>query len=153
MPSLSETKFTLRASADSGGKPRCRRRRCRKEVAKMVVKAVGEGGEAAAESLARPRREAKEGAKAAEAGLIQNSSGEKTARFIVDSKGEITDTLAPKIKNAFPADPNDLTKQLGVPPTKVTTTPDGTTRMVWEPNANTRIRYESHPEGLSPGDA
>jgi hypothetical protein len=24
--------------------------------------------------------------------------------------------------------------------------------MVWEPNANTRIRYESHPEGLKPGD-
>jgi len=24
--------------------------------------------------------------------------------------------------------------------------------MRWEPNPNTRIRYESHPHGLSPGD-
>jgi hypothetical protein len=59
---------------------------------------------------------------------------------------------APKAKSAFPSDPNDLTKQLGVPPSKVTTTPDGTARMLWEPNSNTRIRYESHPEGLTPSD-
>jgi hypothetical protein len=55
-------------------------------------------------------------------------------------------------KNAFPANPNDFTKQLGVQPSKISTTKDGTVRMVWEPNANTRIRYESHPEGLKPGD-
>ncbi|OCG38875.1 hypothetical protein A9G29_10280 [Gilliamella sp. Fer2-1] len=28
---------------------------------------------------------------------------------------------------------------------KVTTTQHETARMVWEPNSNTRIRYESHP--------
>lgn len=44
----------------------------------------------------------------------------------------------------FPENPNDLSKILGVEP-KVTTTQHGTTRMVWEPNSNTRIRYESHP--------
>jgi hypothetical protein len=52
----------------------------------------------------------------------------------------------------FPADPNQFTKQLGVQPSKVSLTKDRTTRMVWEPNPNTRIRYESHPEGLEPGD-
>jgi hypothetical protein len=40
---------------------------------------------------------------------------------------------------------------LGVEP-KIGTTPDQTKRMTWEPNANTRIRYESHPESLKPGD-
>nr|WP_288453783.1 DUF637 domain-containing protein [uncultured Pseudomonas sp.] len=44
----------------------------------------------------------------------------------------------------FPKDPNDLTKVLGVDP-KVSTTQHGTLRMTWEPNSNTRIRYESHP--------
>jgi hypothetical protein len=52
----------------------------------------------------------------------------------------------------FPANPNQMTEQLGVPPTRVGTTPDGTPRVVWEPNANTRIRFKSHPDGLSPGD-
>jgi hypothetical protein len=52
----------------------------------------------------------------------------------------------------FPANPDDLTHNLGVPP-KVGVTPDGTPRMTWEPNGNTRIRYESHPGGLTPGDA
>jgi hypothetical protein len=37
-------------------------------------------------------------------------------------------------------------------PTRVGTTPDSTPRVVWEPNSNTRIRFESHPGGLSPGD-
>ena len=44
----------------------------------------------------------------------------------------------------FPSEPNDLTKALGVEP-KVSTTQHGTTRMEWQPNSNTRIRYESHP--------
>ena len=44
----------------------------------------------------------------------------------------------------FPENPNDLSKIVGVDP-KITTTQHGTTRMVWEPNSNTRIRYESHP--------
>jgi hypothetical protein len=55
-------------------------------------------------------------------------------------------------KGVFPARPDDLTEQLGVQPTKVTMTKDGTVRIEWEPSANTRIRYESHPEGLKPGD-
>lgn len=54
--------------------------------------------------------------------------------------------------NSFPKTPDEMTKALGVEPSKVSLTPDGTTRIVWEPNANTRIRYESHPEGLKPGD-
>lgn len=45
-----------------------------------------------------------------------------------------------------------MTEVLGSP-SKVGITPDGTTRTTWEPNANTRIRHESHPEGLSPGEA
>ncbi len=44
----------------------------------------------------------------------------------------------------FPSNLKDLTASLGVEP-KVSTTQHGTTRMVWEPNSNTRIRYESHP--------
>ncbi|HCR4018938.1 TPA: hemagglutinin repeat-containing protein [Morganella morganii] len=51
--------------------------------------------------------------------------------------------------NKFPLNPNDLTKVLGVPP-KVSTTQHGTTRMLWEPNVNTRIRYESHPGDSGP---
>ncbi|WP_050981658.1 VENN motif pre-toxin domain-containing protein [Advenella kashmirensis] len=51
--------------------------------------------------------------------------------------------------NKFPSNPNDLTKVLGVSP-KVSTTQHGTTRMLWEPNANTRIRYESHPGDSGP---
>lgn len=45
-----------------------------------------------------------------------------------------------------------MTDALGVPPKKVGTTPDGTPRTTWEPNSNTRIRHESHPHGLKPGD-
>jgi hypothetical protein len=52
----------------------------------------------------------------------------------------------------FPSNPHEFTQLLGVQPTKITTTKDGTVRMIWEPNSNTRIRYESHPEGLKPGD-
>ena len=44
----------------------------------------------------------------------------------------------------FPKDPNKMTDILGTQP-KVSTTQHGTQRMVWEPNKNTRIRYESHP--------
>ncbi|AZS49737.1 RHS repeat protein [Entomomonas moraniae] len=52
----------------------------------------------------------------------------------------------------FPDDPNELTKVLGVEP-KVSTTQHGTTRMVWEPNQNMRIRYESHPGDSGPFNA
>jgi len=56
----------------------------------------------------------------------------------------------PKSVKTFPKSPDEMTKTLGVEPSKVSRTPDGTQRVVWEPNANTRIRFESHPEGLSP---
>ncbi|MCP4537140.1 MAG: hypothetical protein GY832_08325, partial [Chloroflexi bacterium] len=52
--------------------------------------------------------------------------------------------------NRFPADPDDFTRQLGVQPSKVSTTKHGTKRFVWEPNKNTRIRYESHPGDSGP---
>ncbi len=54
--------------------------------------------------------------------------------------------------HTFPSDPKEMTSKLGLPPSKVGKTPDGTTRVVWEPNPNTKIRYESHPHGLKPGD-
>ena len=44
----------------------------------------------------------------------------------------------------FPAEPDDLTRTLGVEP-KISTTQHGTKRYLWEPNSNTRIRFESHP--------
>jgi RHS repeat-associated protein len=55
-------------------------------------------------------------------------------------------------ENRFPQTSDEMTERLGVPPTKVSTTPDGTPRVVWEPSDHIRIRMESHPEGLSPGD-
>ncbi|WP_157374734.1 RHS repeat-associated core domain-containing protein, partial [Burkholderia ubonensis] len=55
------------------------------------------------------------------------------------------------LTNTFPSNPDDMTKVLGVDP-KIGTTPDGTPRYTWFPNSNTRIRYESHPEGLCPCD-
>ncbi len=58
----------------------------------------------------------------------------------------------PPPKNTFPKTPEEMSKALGVEPKKIGTTPDGTTRVTWEPNANTRIRYESHPEGLQPSE-
>jgi hypothetical protein len=53
---------------------------------------------------------------------------------------------------SFPETPAELTNMLGTQPKKVGLTPDGTLRVVWEPNANTRVRFESHPDGLKPGD-
>jgi len=55
-------------------------------------------------------------------------------------------------RGSFPTDPHELTNMLGTQPKKIGLTPDGTQRIVWEPNANTRIRFESHPEGLQSGD-
>ncbi len=52
----------------------------------------------------------------------------------------------------FPANPDLLTTILGVVPVE-STTPDGTRRLKWQPNDHTRIRFESHPHGLGPGDA
>jgi RHS repeat-associated protein len=53
------------------------------------------------------------------------------------------------LTGTFPSNPDDMTKVLGVDP-KIGATPDGTPRYTWFPNSNTRIRYESHPEGLCP---
>lgn len=53
--------------------------------------------------------------------------------------------------NHFPDDPNEMTRMLGVEP-RISTTPDGTPRYKWQPSENVRIRYESHPHGLAPGD-
>ncbi len=49
---------------------------------------------------------------------------------------------APK-KIEFPADSNEFTKQLGVQPSKVSLTKDGTTRTVWEPNPNNGLGAKS----------
>ncbi|MFC2146804.1 RHS repeat domain-containing protein, partial [Acidobacteriota bacterium] len=70
------------------------------------------------------------------------------------TQDKVEDVLDTSRKGAFdfPEDPNVFTKQMGVEPTKVSVTQHGTTRMVWEPNSNTRIRFESHPEGLKVGD-
>ncbi|MFC6337229.1 RHS repeat-associated core domain-containing protein, partial [Pseudomonas karstica] len=50
----------------------------------------------------------------------------------------------PNTHTHFPSDPNILTNILGVQP-KRSATKHGTQRMEWRPNANTRIRFESHP--------
>ncbi|MEK4424971.1 hypothetical protein [Solibacillus sp. FSL K6-1523] len=50
--------------------------------------------------------------------------------------------------STFPADPNNFTKLLGVDPSKVFVTKDGTIRSVWEPDGSTKIRFESHTEGI-----
>jgi RHS repeat-associated protein len=55
--------------------------------------------------------------------------------------------------NRFPQTADEMTEKLAVSPTKVTTTPDGTPRVIWEPSDHIRIRMESHPEGLSLGDS
>lgn len=52
---------------------------------------------------------------------------------------------------AIPGTPEEMTRLVGTP-SKVGATPDGTRRLVWEPDADTRIRFESHPDGLKPGD-
>jgi hypothetical protein len=58
-----------------------------------------------------------------------------------------------KSPGKFPSERAKMTELLGVEPKKVSVTADGTSRVVWEPNSNTRIRYESHPDGLRPNDA
>ncbi len=55
-------------------------------------------------------------------------------------------------RTIFPATADEMTARLGVDPVKVGTTPDATPRVTWEPDPLTRIRMESHPGGLSPGD-
>ncbi|WP_223527521.1 RHS repeat-associated core domain-containing protein [Pseudomonas sp. BF-B-26] len=55
----------------------------------------------------------------------------------------------PSARTHFPSDPHELTEALGVEPV-ISTTQHGTRRMLWEPNSNTRIRFESHPGDSGP---
>ncbi|TDO98871.1 RHS repeat-associated core domain-containing protein [Marinomonas balearica] len=52
---------------------------------------------------------------------------------------------------AFPETADEMSVLIGSPK-KVGTTPDGTLRTIWTPNSSTKIRHESHPHGLKPGD-
>jgi len=64
-----------------------------------------------------------------------------------DTTGARMDEGEPALPNArthFPEDPNELTEALGVQP-KVSKTQHGSLRMVWRPNSDTIIRFESHP--------
>jgi RHS repeat-associated protein len=76
------------------------------------------------------------------------SFGLNTSRWI----DPIGLSCTPTHKNRFPSEPDEMTALLGVQPKKIGVTPDGTRRYMWEPNSSTRIRFESHPEGLQPGD-
>ncbi|MFS2068618.1 RHS repeat-associated core domain-containing protein, partial [Pseudomonas sp. CT11-2] len=58
----------------------------------------------------------------------------------------------PKAYTHFPKDPNELTEALGVQP-KVSQTKHGSQRMEWRPNADTSIRFESHPGDAGPFNA
>ena len=60
---------------------------------------------------------------------------------------DVAGAAGKSVNTHFPSDPTQLTKALGVEP-KVTTTQHGTTRMEWQPNSNTKIRYESHPNDV-----
>ncbi|MFG1606762.1 RHS repeat-associated core domain-containing protein [Actinoplanes sp. NPDC049265] len=59
--------------------------------------------------------------------------------------------LAP-CKLTFPHTSDEMSRLLGQDPIKTGLTPDGTPRVTWEVNPTKRIRMESHPDGLSPGD-
>ncbi|MDQ3200967.1 MAG: RHS repeat protein, partial [Pseudomonadota bacterium] len=64
-----------------------------------------------------------------------------------DTAGAKVDEGEAALPNAythFPDDPNELTEALGVQP-KVSLTQHGSQRMAWRPNADTIIRFESHP--------
>jgi RHS repeat-associated protein len=58
----------------------------------------------------------------------------------------------PKAYTQFPEDPNELTEVLGVQP-KISQTQHGSQRMTWRPNADTIIRFESHPGDAGPFNA
>ncbi len=55
------------------------------------------------------------------------------------------------IQNLFPNNPHDFTRQIGIEPI-TSMTQHGTKRFIWEPNSNTKIRFESHPEDLTSED-
>ncbi|MQP57746.1 type IV secretion protein Rhs [Vibrio parahaemolyticus] len=66
---------------------------------------------------------------------------------------KLEDTAASVTKRgAFPKTADEMSSLIGSPK-KVGTTPDGTVRTTWTPNSSTKIRHESHPHGLKPGDA
>ncbi|PAU62510.1 RHS repeat-associated core domain-containing protein, partial [Pseudomonas sp. PICF141] len=69
-----------------------------------------------------------------------------------DTTGVKVDEGEPKALSAwthFPSDPHELTGVLGVDPV-ISATKHGTLRLLWEPNSNTRIRFESHPGDSGP---
>ncbi|UDN37462.1 VENN motif pre-toxin domain-containing protein [Proteus sp. NMG38-2] len=78
--------------------------------------------------------------------IVTSQRGNNSSNFKVhvDKQAELNSSL-----NKFPLNPHELTEFLDVKP-KISTTQHGTTRMFWEPNANTRIRYESHPGDSGP---
>lgn len=82
-------------------------------------------------------------------GLLRRADPAEKAQRAAELEKKL---VAEQLNWKFPADPDDFSDILGVPSSKVSTTNDGTTRMIWEPNPNTRIRYESHPEGLTAND-
>ena len=55
-------------------------------------------------------------------------------------------------EGVFPETADEMSSILGVEPSYVGETVEGTPRVRSEPNQNTRITLESHPEGLKPGD-
>jgi len=55
------------------------------------------------------------------------------------------------LTEAFPLDPRDFSKLVGHPGVE-SVTQDGTTRFRWQLSSTLRVRYESHPEGLTPDD-
>ncbi|MHC8393738.1 RHS repeat-associated core domain-containing protein [Pseudomonas sp. LB3P93] len=72
-----------------------------------------------------------------------------------DTTGVKVDEGEAALPNAythFPDDPNELTEALGVQP-KVSLTQHGSQRMAWRPNADTIIRFESHPGDAGPFNA
>ncbi|WP_448110484.1 RHS repeat-associated core domain-containing protein [Pseudomonas lini] len=73
-----------------------------------------------------------------------NKPGCSVPDNVGDAKVSDGEPEVPSARTHFPSDPNELTEVLGVEPV-VSKTQHETLRMVWEPNSNTRIRYESHP--------
>ncbi|MCB0414437.1 MAG: hypothetical protein KDD50_08895 [Bdellovibrionales bacterium] len=55
-------------------------------------------------------------------------------------------------KISFPRTPEEFSELLGIDPYSVSKTKDDTLRVIWHPNEHTKIRYESHPGRLKPGD-
>lgn len=65
----------------------------------------------------------------------------------VGRKANLTDING----NVFPRSAEQMSAKIGQPK-KVGMTPDGTIRTTWTPNSSTKIRHESHPHGVKPGD-